>query len=80
MAQLKTCPECGSKMERGKIRFITEVQGTLVVVENLSADICTQCGAEYLTSDADEYVERVIEDATCKRIQPRQEEVYRVVV
>ena len=80
MVQLKTCPECGSKMERGKTKFITEVEGTLVVIENLPADICLQCGAEYLPSDADKYVERVVEDATSKKLQPHQEEVYRVVV
>ena len=79
MVRLKTCPECGSKMERGKTKFITEVEGNLVVIETLPADICVQCGAEYLPSDVDKYVERVVEDATSKRLQSHKEEVYRVL-
>jgi YgiT-type zinc finger domain-containing protein len=49
--ELKTCPECGGKMERGKARFMTEVNGVLIVIEGLSADICSECGAEYLPAE-----------------------------
>jgi YgiT-type zinc finger domain-containing protein len=65
-------------MEIAKVRFIAEKDRNLVVIENLDADVCVQCGAEYLPSDVDEYVERVVKDALSRKIKPHQEEVYRI--
>ncbi len=80
MAQLKTCPECGGEMERKRTRFIVEKEGTLIVIEDIAADVCTQCGAEYLPADVDKQVEEIVKDALSKKIEPHQEEVYRVTV
>ncbi len=60
--RLKTCPECGGKMERRRTKFMTEVKGVLIVIEDISADICSECGAEYLPAEVDKYVEDAIED------------------
>ena len=78
--ELKTCPECGGKMERGKARFMTEVNGVLIVIEGLSADICSECGAEYLPAEVDKYVEGIVEDIIGNKLEPHKEAVYRVGV
>lgn len=78
--RLKTCPECGGKMERGKTKFVTEVNGVLIVIEDISADICVDCGAEYLPSEVDKYVEGVVEEIIANKVKPRMEEVYRIAV
>ena len=78
--RLKTCPECGGKMESKKTKFMTEVNGVLIVIEDISADICSECGAEYLPAEVDEYVEGVVEEVMGSKsnVEPRKEEVFRV--
>ncbi|MCK4476461.1 MAG: YgiT-type zinc finger protein [Methanophagales archaeon] len=78
--RLKTCPECGGKMGRGKTKFVTEASGVLIVIEDVSADICIECGAEYLPSEVDKYVEGVVEDIIANKVKPSMEEVYRIAV
>ena len=59
---------------------MTEVNGVLIVIEDISADICSECGAEYLPAEVDEYVEGVVEDVTGSKVEPCKEEVFRVVM
>ncbi len=80
MPRLKICPDCGGKMQKGRTKFITESDEVLIAIENLPADICIQCGAEYLSADVDEYIETVVDKVVAKKIKPHRELVYRAVV
>ncbi|MCZ7358551.1 MAG: YgiT-type zinc finger protein [Candidatus Methanoperedens sp.] len=78
MPRLKKCPDCGGKMERRKTKFIMESEKGLIAIESIDADICTICGVEYLTAEADEYIEKIVEKILIKKIQSHQEAVFRV--
>ncbi|MFQ6062407.1 MAG: YgiT-type zinc finger protein [Methanosarcinales archaeon] len=78
MPILKKCPDCGGKMERRKTKFITESEQGLIAIENLDADICTICDAEYLTAESDEYIEKIVEKIFAKKIRSHQETVFRI--
>jgi YgiT-type zinc finger domain-containing protein len=78
MPRLKKCPECGGKMEEGKTKFIVESEKGLIAIENIDADICIVCGAEYLTAKSDEYIEKIVEMISEKKIPSHQEVVFRV--
>lgn len=78
MPRLKKCPDCGGKMERKKTKFITESEQGLIAIENIDADICTICGAEYLTAESDEYIEKTVEKIFAKKIMAHQETVFRI--
>jgi YgiT-type zinc finger domain-containing protein len=78
MARLKKCPECGGKMERSKTKFITDTENGLIAIENIDADICSVCGSEYLTAEADEQIEKIIDKIHAKKILAQQETVFRV--
>jgi YgiT-type zinc finger domain-containing protein len=78
MPRLKKCPECGSKMERSKTKFITDTENGLIAIENVDADICSICGAEYLTAEADEHIEKIIDKIHAKKILAHQETVFRI--
>jgi len=78
MLRLKKCPDCGGKMGRSKTKFITESKQGLIAIENIDADICTICGAEYLTAESDEYIEKTVEKIFAKKIQSHQETVFRI--
>ena len=78
MHRLKKCPDCGGKVERGKTKFIMESEKGLIAIENIDADVCTICGAQYLTAVSDEYVEKTVEKILAKKIPSHQETVFRI--
>lgn len=49
---LKICPDCGGRMERCSIDKLVEIDDEKVVIEGVVADVCTQCGAEYIPADS----------------------------
>ncbi len=42
------CPICGGKVESGKTTFTVDVTSGVVVVRNVPAFVCTQCGEEWI--------------------------------
>ena len=78
MPRLIKCPDCGGKMERNKTKFITDTEKGLIAIENIDADICSICGAEYLTAEADEHIEKRIDKINAKKILSHQETVFRI--
>ena len=80
MPRLKKCPDCGGKMETGETEFLAEFEQGLIAIENIDADICTICGAEYLPAESDKYVEETVENIFKNKITAHQETVYRVTV
>ena len=48
------------------------------IIENIDADICTICGAEYLTAELDEYIEKTMEKIFAEKIMAHQETVFRI--
>ncbi|MBN2487615.1 MAG: YgiT-type zinc finger protein [Methanosarcinaceae archaeon] len=79
MPRLKKCPDCGGKMEPGNTEFLIESEQGLIAIEDVDADICTICGAEYLPAKSNEYIEKTVEKIFTKKIAPHQETVFRVV-
>ena len=65
-------------MERSKTKFITDTENGLIAIENIDADICSVCGSEYLTAEADEQIEKIIDKIHAKKILAQQETVFRV--
>jgi len=80
MPELKKCPDCGGKMERRKTEFLTESEQGLIAIENIDADICSFCGAEYLPAESDAYVERTVDNILAKMIAAHCEAVFRIAV
>ena len=42
------CPLCGGKVEAGKTIFTVDLTSGVVVVRNVPAFVCTQCGEEWI--------------------------------
>lgn len=38
------CSLCGGKVKRKLVKVSQEIEGRLVIVENVPAEVCTQCG------------------------------------
>lgn len=57
------CDFCGGELRSGITELEARVEGELVVVENLGALICQQCGEAYFTPQ----VSRQIDDIMARR-------------
>lgn len=41
---LKKCPLCGGGLENKRITHAQQYQGRIVILENVPAEVCRQCG------------------------------------
>lgn len=58
------CPNCAAKMEKGKTVMTFQMgEGEIVVVRDVPALICDQCGEEYVDNDTAKKVEDKVERA-----------------
>ena len=57
------CPICGGKKTKGKTTFSADFGGGVVVVREVEATICSQCGEEWI----DDATARQLEDIRQRR-------------
>jgi YgiT-type zinc finger domain-containing protein len=53
------CPLCGGKVEPGKTTFTVDMKTGVVVVRNVPAFICTQCGEEWIDNPTSAQLESI---------------------
>ena len=63
------CPLCGASMKPGTTTFTAELGFGIVVVRNVPATVCSQCGADWLSDEVSERIENIVEEAKNKRLQ-----------
>jgi YgiT-type zinc finger domain-containing protein len=63
------CPLCGGRRKPGRTTYSVDLGEGLVVVRNVKAKICTQCGEEWIDNKTAKELERVTEEAREKRHQ-----------
>ncbi len=68
----KTCPDCGGQKRLGTTTFTVDLGFGVVVVRNVPALVCSQCGADWIADDIAERLESMVDDA---RKRHRQVEV-----
>ncbi len=54
------CPRCKGDLLKKTIRYIQEYEGRIAVIDNVPAEVCTQCGETVLTSDVARTVQRIV--------------------
>ncbi|MFQ5751542.1 MAG: type II toxin-antitoxin system MqsA family antitoxin [bacterium] len=63
------CPICGGRKEPGKTMYSVDLGTGVVVVRNVQAKICVQCGEEWIDNHAAQKLECIIEEARKRRHQ-----------
>ena len=48
---MKTCPLCSGKLVSRKITYPQEYDGKVVILENVPAEVCQQCGDVLVNPD-----------------------------
>ena len=64
----KMCPLCGGHKVAGRTTFSADVGTGVVVVRNVQATICSQCGEEWIGNDVAEKLERIVSETREKRL------------
>lgn len=63
------CPICGGRKEPGTTTYSVDLGTGVVVVRNVKAQICVQCGEEWLDDKTAEILESIVEEARTKQRQ-----------
>jgi YgiT-type zinc finger domain-containing protein len=63
------CPVCGGRKRAGTTTYSVDLGSGIVVVRNVKAKICTQCGEEWIDNKTAGELEMIIEDARKKHRQ-----------
>lgn len=66
---LTACPLCSGTKEPGRTTFTVDLGFGVVVVRQVPATVCTQCGTDWIADEVAERLEKIIEDARGRRLQ-----------
>lgn len=57
------CPLCGGKKSEGSTTFTADLGFGVVVVRNVPASVCEQCGEDWIDNETMISLESIVEDA-----------------
>jgi YgiT-type zinc finger domain-containing protein len=60
------CPLCGGDKKTGKTTFTSELGFGVVVVRDVPATVCSQCGADWIEDEVSLKLEAIVNDARRK--------------
>ena len=63
------CPLCGGSKQNGRTTFTADLQFGIVVVRNVPASVCEQCGADWLSDKTSSRIDKIIREAREKRYE-----------
>lgn len=62
------CPLCGGTKKAGQTTFTVELGFGVVVVRNVPATVCSQCGADWIQDAVASKLEDIVNDARRKKL------------
>ena len=63
------CPICGGLKRKGRTTYTVDIGFSVIVVRDVPAMICSQCGEEWIGADTARELEVKVEDARQKKRQ-----------
>lgn len=63
------CPLCGGQKKPGKTIYSVDLGFGAIVVRNVPATLCDQCGEEWISPEVASQLERLVEEARRKKLQ-----------
>ncbi len=63
------CPLCGGQQSQGTTTFTVDKGNMLVVVRNVPATVCLQCGEAWILDSVASDLEGIVSEASAKRSQ-----------
>lgn len=69
MVKTNRCPECGGVKRPGTTTFTVDLGFGVIVIRNVPATVCSQCGADWIADDIAERLEVMVGDARKRQHQ-----------
>ena len=63
-----SCPLCGGSKRPGATTFTAELGFGVVVIREVPATVCSQCGTDWIADDVAAQIETLVDDARKKRL------------
>jgi YgiT-type zinc finger domain-containing protein len=63
------CPLCGGTKKSGTTTFTADLGFGVVVIRQVPATVCSQCGADWIADDVAGRIEALVDEARRKRLQ-----------
>lgn len=63
------CPLCKGTKKQGKTTFTVDLGFGVIVVRDVPATVCSQCGADWISDSIAEKLEKIVEEAKQKHHQ-----------
>ena len=63
------CPVCGGRKTPGRTTYSVDLGFGIIVVRNVPATVCSQCGEEWIGADIARELERLVQEARQSRRQ-----------
>ena len=57
------CPLCGGEKRQGKTIYSVDLRDGVVVVRDVPAQICSQCGEEWIDAQTAKVLEEIVNEA-----------------
>jgi len=57
---MKKCPLCGGELEVKTVTHPQEYEGKIIILENVPAEVCRQCGEVLIRPDVLEKMQQVV--------------------
>ena len=61
------CPVCGGRKTAGRTTYSVDLGFGIIVVRNVPATVCSQCGEEWIGADIARELERLVNEARQNR-------------
>lgn len=59
----KKCNTCGGSLEQGETTFTVDFGSGVIVVRNVPATVCSQCGTEWIDDKEAAKIEAIVKEA-----------------
>lgn len=56
------CILCKSKLTRGKVNHIVDLNGHIIIIKDVPANVCKQCGEYFIENNVALKLEKIIEE------------------
>lgn len=66
---MEECPTCGGNRAEDTTTFTVDFGNGVVVVRNVPAAVCQQCGDEWLAEETSAQLEKMVEEAKENKMQ-----------
>ena len=55
-----SCFVCKGNLENKKVNYVVDLENTIIIIKEVPARVCTQCGEQYFDDETAENIEKIV--------------------